>query len=140
MSLFALDSDTISLLEKGHASILSRIAQISPRDISIPVIVVEEALSGWYTMIRRAKTPRQMALGYEELANTVTTLSGIHILRYTEAAIHRYNGLAKAKLNVRANDLRIAAIALEHGATVVTCNVRDFVVIPGLKVEDWTQP
>ncbi len=140
MSLFLLDSDTLSLYEKGHAAVLARFASHPPKDIAIPVIVVEEALSGWYSMIRKAKTPRQLALGYDELANAVTVLAGIPILRFSENAIYRFQGLSKARLNVGGNDLRIAAIALENNATVVTRNVRDFIVVPGLKVEDWSKP
>jgi tRNA(fMet)-specific endonuclease VapC len=34
----------------------------------------------------------------------------------------------------------IASIALEHGLTVVTHNLKDFSRIPGLTVEDWEVP
>ncbi len=34
-------------------------------------------------------------------------------------------------------DLQIAAIALQHRLTLVTGNVRHFIGIPGLKVENW---
>ena len=55
-----------------------------------------------------------------------------------EPAIARYNQLKSQKLNVPGNDLRIAAIALEHGGTLVSRNLRDFRRVPGLSVEDWS--
>jgi tRNA(fMet)-specific endonuclease VapC len=42
------------------------------------------------------------------------------------------------KLNAGKMDLRIGAIALEHGAIVVTRNLRDFQRIPNLTAEDWS--
>ncbi len=41
------------------------------------------------------------------------------------------------RLNVGKMDLKIAAIALEHGCIVVTRNERDFRRVPGLVVENW---
>ena len=54
----------------------------------------------------------------------------------------RVFGRLKASLESRGQprsepDLRIAAIALHHGLTIVTGNVRHFSGIPGLAVENW---
>jgi len=59
-------------------------------------------------------------------------------LPYTESATARVAQLKALRLDVRLMDLRIGAIALEHGAAVVTRNRRDFGRIPGLSVEDWS--
>jgi len=58
-------------------------------------------------------------------------------LKYPESAINRFHQLAAMKLPVRRMDLRIAAIILEHGGTLVTRNLRDFQQIPNLPLENW---
>jgi tRNA(fMet)-specific endonuclease VapC len=60
------------------------------------------------------------------------------ILPYTESAIARVAQLKALRLNVRLMDLRIASIALENAAVVVTRNQRDFRRVPGLSVDDWS--
>jgi len=37
-------------------------------------------------------------------------------------------------------DLMIGVSAIVHGVTLVTHNVKDFVNIPGLQIEDWLKP
>lgn len=43
-------------------------------------------------------------------------------------------------VTVQALDLLIAATTKTHGLIVATLNVRHFAPIPGLAVEDWSQP
>jgi tRNA(fMet)-specific endonuclease VapC len=52
--------------------------------------------------------------------------------------IARVTQLKALRLNVRLMDLRIAAVAMENQALVVTRNRRDFGRVPGLSVEDWS--
>lgn len=56
---------------------------------------------------------------------------------FSEAAIRRYNGLLVMKLIVGRMDLRIAAVALEEDAVVITRNLRDLERMPGLACENW---
>jgi tRNA(fMet)-specific endonuclease VapC len=106
--------------------------------IAIAVVTVEEQLSGWYTQLRKAKRPQELAWAYGRLAANVRFLSRLQILDFEEKAIERYEALKRLRLKVRKMDLQIAATALENGATLVTRNIRDFRSIPGLAVEDWS--
>src|SRR5262245_5255168 len=130
MSLFVLDTDTLSLLQDGDSAVVARVGAHRPEEIAISVISVEEQLSGWYRALRNKKEPNDLARVYDRLTAAVRSLSRLTILSFSEAAIHRVRTLQKAKLNVRKMDLCIAAIALEIQATVVTCNVRDFKRVP----------
>ena len=107
-------------------------------ELAISVSTVEEQLAGWFTALRRTKQRDQLAKVYLRLALSVPFLARWPILSFTLPAIVRFEGLQALKLNVRTTDLRIAAIALENAAIVVTRNLRDFQRVPGLVVEDWT--
>lgn len=56
--------------------------------------------------------------------------------RYAEIRVE----LERAGTPLNEPDLRIAGIALARNLTVVTDNVRHFVRIPGLAVENWLRP
>lgn len=136
MSLFVLDTDTLSLLWRGHNVLSARILQYPPHEIVATVVSFEEQVQGWISYIRRAKSLQQEIDGYTRLRQTAENFGRIGILDYTLAADNRFDVLVRMKLNIGRHDLRIAAIALENQATIVTRNVRDFTRIPGLSVED----
>ncbi len=138
MSLFVLDSDILDLYQTGHPTVCGWVHSHPIEELATTVITVEEHLSGWYTLLRRAKDAKQLARAYLRLADTVVFLARFRILSFTEAAIERYEQLKRLKLGTKKMDLRIAAITLVHGGTLVTRNVRDFQGIPALATEDWS--
>jgi tRNA(fMet)-specific endonuclease VapC len=107
--------------------------------LATTAITIEEQLSGWYTLLRRSKETSQLAHAYQRLADTVQALSRFHILSFTEPAIERFSQLKGLRLGVKHADLRIAAITLEHGGTLVTRNLKDFRAIPDLPIVDWSE-
>ena len=65
-------------------------------------------------------------------------LSHFQVLCFTEPAIDRYARLKVMKVRIKHMDLRIAAIALESGGTLVIRNVSDFRTIRELPIVDWS--
>ncbi len=137
MSLYILDTDTLSLYQHGHAAIQSRVARLAPGELAVSVLTVEEQIAGRFAQLRKARQPDQVARAYQALANTVHHLSRLPILSFTRPAIARYDHLAALKLQVGKMDLRIAAVTLENNGVLVTRNLRDFQRIPNLVVENW---
>jgi tRNA(fMet)-specific endonuclease VapC len=138
MNIYLLDTDTVSLLQHGNPAIERAIEEHSGDRIGITVMTVEEQLSGWYKQLRRAKKAKALSAVYQRMAETVAFYSVLPISSFSEAAIARYEELRRLKLGVGKTDLRIAAIALEQQATVVSRNLRDFRRVPDLAVENWS--
>lgn len=126
MSLYIFDTDVLSLLQYNHPKVMQQCIAHFHDDLAITIISVEEQLAGWYARLRQAKTTDDLAQLYQRMTETVEMLRQFQLVSFSKNAILRYRQLAGRKLGVRKSDLRIAAIALENGATVVTRNRRDF--------------
>ena len=137
MTLYVLDTDILVLFQEGNEAVCRRICRHAVDELATTVITIEEQLSGWYTLVRRAKGPEQLARAYQRLADSVAFLTHFRILSFTEEAIQRYEQLQSQKLGTRKMDLRIAAITLENAGTLITRNMRNFQGIPGLAIENW---
>ena len=140
MSLYLFDTDILTLYSDGHPRVCERVATHAAKSLATSIITVEEQLSGWYSVLRQTKSDQQLVAAYEGMTYSIQFLSQIQVISLTTGAMARCNAFRQAKLKIKTMDLRIACIALESGATLVTRNRVDFEVVPGLTIEDWTVP
>ena len=140
MTLYILDSDHLSLYQRNYESIGTYLLRIQPEDIAITIVSIEELIRGRFAQIRKANTPQKQVYAYHWLSITFKFLCDYTILKYDAQAEARFQTFRAQKIRVGTQDLRIAAIALSHNATIVTRNKRDFARIPALRIEDWSVP
>lgn len=138
MIQFILDTDVLTHIQEGHPEIGRRFLQESPDAVATTVLSVEEQLTGWYTQLRKAKRQERLAWAYRRMAENIRFLSRLQILTYDENAMQRFEQLRKQKIRIGRTDLGIAATAIELGVTLVTENVKDFAMVPGLKITSWS--
>jgi tRNA(fMet)-specific endonuclease VapC len=141
MTRFILDSDHVSLLLEGNTLIYRKIQSIEPQVVT-SIVTVQEVFNGWVSQINaRANVQNPVPL-YTKLWNAVEYFKGIPIVNFDDAAHQVYQQLLSENPPLRKNrvqkDMRIAAISLSIGATVVTRNRKDFEPVPGLSIVDWT--
>ncbi|MBX9583105.1 MAG: type II toxin-antitoxin system VapC family toxin [Gemmataceae bacterium] len=139
MMTYLVDTDTFSLYAAEHPKVVPAVMRYRKTDsVVLPVIAVREVWRGLVALVDKARTSEREAAAYDLMTETVNDLREWPVVGFPLAAIRRYVELKQQKLNVGANDLKIGAIALEAGATVVTRNRRDFGRIPGLQIVDWS--
>ena len=138
MKLFVLDTDMLTLLEEAHPAVCKKVGAVPADELAVTVVTVEEKLTGWYTLIRRAKKPDQFIHAYRRLAGAVNLLKPLRVLEVSQAGFDLYQNLKAQKLGVGRMDLLIAAVVLDAKATLVTRNRSDFAKVPGLVWVDWS--
>lgn len=138
MTIYILDSDHLSLYQRGHEPLGQRLIEIPPDRIAITVISVEELLRGRLAQIRKATQPQGRVYAYHWLSRTLEFLRDFTVLDYDTPAEARFQSLLAQKIRVGTQDLKIAAIALSQGVTLITRNRKDFERVPGLTLEDWS--
>ena len=136
---YILDTDHISLFQRKQPAILERISQIPPTERTVTIITVMEQVRGRLAMISRAKTEADVGRGLQRLQEAIAFFAAIRVLSYDEDAQVVFNQLRQQRIRSGTQDLRIAAIALRHGAILITRNQRDFDNVPNLLTEDWSQ-
>jgi len=142
--VIVLDIDIISVLDQdfgvAYESLTRRLAIPATARVCVTIISFEEQMRGWLSYIAEARTRVRVVAGYARLHQMVRWYEKQEVLDYDQAAAARFDELRRERVRIGTMDLRIAAIALERGALLVSRNLRDFRRVPGLRVEDWTLP
>lgn len=133
MTAYCFDTDVISATIKPTPPLhlIRRLATVPAANQFTTSITVAELIYGARRVGREALTARVEAVVRGAQA----------VLPFDTTAARRFGEL-KAELERRGEplaepDLRIAAIVVSRGLTLVTRNVRHFRRVPGLVVENW---
>lgn len=129
---FLLDTDTFSVAAReGSAALHKRLEGESLDNLALSVITVGEIEFG----LAKRMPPARIA------ARIAAMRQSFRVLAVNEAAAAAYGRLRQSLhsqgISIGPNDLWIAAHALSENLTVVTGNVREYIRVPGLRVENW---
>ena len=138
MSLWVLDTDHLSLLQRGYPQVRQRINAVSSEEIAITMVTVVEQLYGRLNRIKSANSEDTLTFAYRQLRETLDDFKNINLLDFDRDAYNCYAEFVRQKIRVGTQDLRIAATVISRNGVLVTRNRRDFERVPGLRFEDWT--
>ncbi len=141
MTLWVLDTDSLSLLERGNLKIQERLSKVNADSVAISIITAEEKMKGRLAAINSLSGIERidrLAIAYRDLQSSIEDLQTLPILPFSELAKDRYRELLQQKIRVGSHDLRIAAIVLSVKGILVTRNRRDFEKVPNLQIDDWS--
>ncbi|MFZ4765854.1 MAG: type II toxin-antitoxin system VapC family toxin [Roseimicrobium sp.] len=130
--MFLLDTNNwITLLKGKNPRLYDRWCSVGTNDIVVCSVVKAELWHGAHKYADPDKRRRTVD----------TWLAAYRSLPFDDLAARHYADLKHALETqgqlIGPNDLKIAAICLAHGLTLVTANTSEFRRVPGLRVEDW---
>ncbi len=129
--LHLLDTNIVSAwARRNNPALMAKMLAQAPADLAVSVLVEHELRYGF------ARNPAVKSWPLiEQLLALIPSLSLTRAIANRAAELR--SELAAAGTPIGPYDLLIAATALEHNATLVTNNVREFARVPRLSVDDW---
>jgi len=135
---YILDTDHISLAQRGHPQVSARILATPPEQIAITIVSVQEQMQGRLAQIQQIGDSAALIAAYRNLHQTLRFHRTVNVVDFDHEASQVFAAFQKQKLRVGTLDLRIAAITVASQATLVTRNIRDFQHVPDLVLVDWS--
>ena len=130
---FLIDTDICSAYLKNDRRVMGK-GMLHYGGLSVSVVTAGELLA-WGL---RAKAPPK------RLQKVQRFLGGVNIIAVDLVVAEKFGEIRAASLDRGRNpgqmDLLNAATALVHNMTMITHNVADYAIVPGLVIEDWLIP
>ncbi len=136
--MILLDTDHLTVLQipgsDRRTRLVARLALATNETVALPVVAVEEQMRGWLSSIAKEKKYRRQVAPYHELSRLFGFFARFDIAPFTEPAAELVDSFGR--IQIRATDKKIAAIALAQDALLLTANRQDFERVPGLRFEN----
>jgi tRNA(fMet)-specific endonuclease VapC len=136
--MIVFDTDTLTHFFLNHPKIVQR-HQEADAEIVITIISRIEVLRGRFDTLTKAANGAGLQTGYDRLVQAERDLAAFRILPVDSETANTFDRLLKDKKakKIGRGDLLIASISLANKATLVTRNLKDFRLVPGLILENW---
>lgn len=129
--MYCLDSNIVIAILRGDTALRSRVSKITAEDIYVTPITLCELYKGAF-LAERSEEAIALVDRFMRIAK---------LLDFRETACIEFGKLYKELKKIgkptQMADLLIASIVKSNNITLVTRNKKDFVNIPGLKLEVW---
>jgi len=138
-----LDTDHLSILQRPgsflHSAVLANLNRHTPGDAVVSIVSFHEQMLGCNNKISKAITEADLVRGHELFQAIIEDYTRFTVLPFDAAAAGEFTSLRSRRIRIATKDLRIATTSLTRNLTLVTRNRRDFGLVPGLRIEDWTK-
>jgi len=140
--MIVVDTDHISVLQHqdapGAIELRERLDSVDHNEAVVTTIATyEEQVRSWLSQIGRFPDVHQQIPFYRRLIQLADFFAEWELLPFTKEAADTFKQLRQQKIRISSTDLKIASIVLVHNATLLSRNLADFSLIPGLHVENW---
>jgi predicted nucleic acid-binding protein len=139
--VYLVDTDSLSRYFRfpdTYPTLRERLEQTDNHLLWISAVTVEEMLQGALAEVKKGQSRQGGMEAYSRLVQLLRFLNAWQILEFDEIANRLFQAFPASIKRIGANDCRIAASALHHNFTVVTCNLSHYSRVPGIVCEDWT--
>jgi tRNA(fMet)-specific endonuclease VapC len=137
--MILFDTDTLGYLQRGLPRLAKRYSAAPRHELATTVVNQIEILKARYDAILKAANAAELRTAQHWLGLSEQLLAEWRIIPIDELACQHFETRRsdRSLRKIGRADLLIACIALAQEATLVTRNVRDFKLVPRLKVENW---